>query len=181
MARFFINIGENPPGAVPPIWINRRNWDTCVEYGFFSAGQGIRYSKPLYKLNVGDRVAAYISGKGYVGVGEVLETATPIRNFKFNGIHLNELNINPDILNGVDQFNTEFVNEIPLLRKSIFQNANNNKTEVVVGINWIKTVKRENAYWEKGIKLFAKPHTCCSLENQPETIQFLNRMFSINI
>lgn len=179
MPRFFINIGENPPKAKPPIWINRRNWDACVEFGFFSAGQGLQYSNPLYKLQVGDIVAAYISGKGYVGVGEVLETATPIRNFKFNGIHLNELNINPDILNGVEKLNTEFVNEIPLLRKSIFQNANNNKTEVVVGINWIKTVNREDAIWRTG--LFANPHTCCSLENQQETIQFLNRMFAINI
>lgn len=179
MARFFINIGENPPRAKAPIWINRRNWDACVEYGFFSAGQGLQYSNPLYNLQIGDIVYAYISSKGYVGVGKVLETATPIKNFRFNGIGLNNLFINNDILNGVDQFNIEFVDEIPLLKRSIFQNANNIKTEVVVGINWIKTVKREVAHWRPG--LFATPHTCCTLENQQETIQFLNTMFAINI
>ena len=69
----FVNVGEDPPA--PPLgadWVGRRQWPACVEYGFISAGQGLRYNQPLLHLDIGDALAAFITGRGYVGVGTKL-------------------------------------------------------------------------------------------------------------
>jgi hypothetical protein len=46
----------------------------------------------------------------------------------------------------------------------------------LVRIEWIKTVPREEAYWEKG--LFAIQHTACRMRNQ-FTIERLTAHFGI--
>lgn len=47
----------------------RRQWADARRYGFVSAGGGLRWSRPLERLGVGDRVLVLVPGKGYVGSG----------------------------------------------------------------------------------------------------------------
>ena len=173
----FVNIGEDPPYANPPIWIGRRNWEACLLYNFISAGQGIRYSQPLTKLIVGDIVAAYKTGHGYVGIGRVLSEAIPIKDFKFKDYTLKDLDIDIEIINGPEIITYEEIKELRPLRKSIFQNAYNNKTEYAVQIEWIKTVDKSKKFWQRG--LFASRLTQCTLENQLGTINFLQSVFDV--
>ena len=58
-----------------------RKWNDASKYGFVSAGGGETYVGPLRNLQPGDRVWVHVSGKGYVGVGEVLAPA--VRPGKF--------------------------------------------------------------------------------------------------
>jgi hypothetical protein len=62
---WFVNAGEGP----------HRNWNDNIQYGYISAGQGEKYSRPLRHLKVGDRIFAYMKGLGYVGYGEVTNEA----------------------------------------------------------------------------------------------------------
>jgi len=50
-------------------------------------------------------------------------------------------------------------------------------TEYVVGVDWVTTVHKQNAYWETG--LFASQHTACKLRNS-FTIEKLTRYFGLD-
>lgn len=69
----FINTGEDKNSD--------RSWDHCVRYGFISAGGGARYVNAVKKFQPGDRVIAYASRHGYVGICEVIEQAVPRHEF----------------------------------------------------------------------------------------------------
>ena len=60
-------------------------WADCRKYGFISAGQGPQWARAIRGFNVGDILAAYLKGKGFVGIGQVTEKARPIREVKING------------------------------------------------------------------------------------------------
>lgn len=72
---WFMNTGdyEGPNGG--------RAWEDCRKYGFMRAGGGKRYFDAVKKLKVGDKVFAYLSGHGYVGLGEVTAEAVPFKDF----------------------------------------------------------------------------------------------------
>lgn len=59
----------------------RRAWEDCKKYGFMQAGGGKRYVDAVKKLKVGDKVFAYLSDYGYVGLGEVTAEAVPFKDF----------------------------------------------------------------------------------------------------
>lgn len=69
----FMNAGEGKDEG--------RSWDDCRNHGFMSAGGGQRYVEGVRKLRVGDRLFAYLSGHGYVGLGEVIAEAVPEDEF----------------------------------------------------------------------------------------------------
>lgn len=176
----FVNIGEDPK-RIPKnsAWMGHRQWKGCTEYGFTSAGQGIIYSGPLEKLVVGDYIAGFITGEGYVGIGKVLEESIPIKDFAFGNFKFNQLKIEQNIID--DIFVTkQTVEELPFIRKTLFRNANNNsKCEYVVSVEWLKSVERKNAYWQTNAGLYASRQTQCSLENQATTIQFIEEKFKV--
>ena len=76
-----------------------RTWEDARKYGFISAGGGSWYSGTLKRLNVGDKVFAYIPKKGYVGYGLVTDTVTQAKDVKFN-IDGRDIGF-PDLENGV--------------------------------------------------------------------------------
>ena len=121
----FVNIGEDPP-VIPfgADWVGRRQWAACIEYQFISAGQGVLYNQPLLNLEIGDTIAAFLTGRGYVGVGIVIGTAKKIKDFKFCCLRFEQLDIDPGYISG-ELVNAETVNALPLLRKTLFKNANN--------------------------------------------------------
>lgn len=56
-------------------------WEDYRKYGFISASGGNRYVSTLNNLFVGARVFAMIPKKGYLGLGEVLDTRKNINDF----------------------------------------------------------------------------------------------------
>lgn len=146
---WFVNVGDG----------EHRNWEDCVRYGFLSAGQGKNYSGPLKKLKIGDKVFAYMKQNGYVGYGIVNKEAVPVRDFYVDGEGKNLL-------------------ELPLNQMGIADNKDDDDlSEWLVGVNWIKTFKRNEPKWMKD--LFANQNIVCKLRNQP-TVEFLVREFMLN-
>lgn len=144
---YFVNIGE---GA-------HRNWEDCMRYGFLSAGQGIRYSKHMKRLKVGDKVLAYLKGKGYVGFGEITSTAVMVKDFRL-----------PD--------DTMLLSK-ELKQPNIKENQDNPElSDWAVGVQWFKTLDRKNAVTRPGI--FANQNVVCKLRDQ-STIDFLASYYPI--
>lgn len=144
---YFINIGDG----------KHRSWEDCKQYNFLSAGQGSKYSGPIRKLKIGDKVLAYLKGRGYVGFGEVTSTAVMAKNFRLS---------NNTLL---------FDNE--LKQPNIKENHDNPElSDWTIGVKWFKTLKREEALTKPGI--FANPNVVCKLKHQP-TIDFLSPYFEI--
>jgi hypothetical protein len=155
----FVNVGEDPPRPKPgKRRVGTRQWNACAEYGFISAGQGKKYNRPLLNLKLNDIIAGYITGHGYVGLGVVAEEAVRIKDFLYNGKSLSGL---------------------PYIKESLFENADNEKSEFVVRIKWLKTVDKKDAYWEKNAGLFAYRGIESTLKEQPKTILFLEKCFDV--
>jgi hypothetical protein len=137
-----------------------RSWEDATTYGFISGGGGKWYSQTLSLLFPGARVFVNIPKHGYVGVGTVTETARPISEFT---VHLNGSEI--PIL------------EAPLQAPEIGATKDDpDKREVLVRVEWLKTVPQSDAYWEKG--LFAVQHTACRLRNR-FTLERLTQHFGL--
>jgi len=148
---YYLNVGKGP----------HRCWSDCRTYGFLSAGQGKRWRDQIQGLNVGDLVAAFVTKAGYVGVGRITVAALPINEFKINGLPLNS--------------NT-------LACPNIYENSNDlEKSEYVVGVEWIKTVAEEDAYFRRHAGLFAPQRVRASLSNQQTTLSFIEESFGINL
>ena len=67
---WFFNIGENRQGT-------GYNWEDSYQYSFICAGGAKRYRSIMEKFEPGQIIYAYVSGSGYVGVGEILKKADP--------------------------------------------------------------------------------------------------------
>lgn len=70
---WFMNVGEDETGG--------RSWEDCRRYGFLSSGGTEQHQQHARALRVGDKVFAYLSSHGYVGVGEVTADAVPQKDF----------------------------------------------------------------------------------------------------
>ena len=124
-------------------------WEDSVKFGFISAGGGRWYSRSLNQLFPGARIFAMIPGKGYLGVGKVIEPSTAIRNFMVTDTKGEEISIL----------------EEPLRCEGIKANPDDpEKTEYLVRIEWIKTVAEEKAYWVKGMR--ANQHSAFKLKSE---------------
>ncbi len=138
-----------------------RNWDDCQKYGFISGGQGKWYSQTLKLLFPGARVFVNIPKMGYVGVGIVKNTAVAVKDFK---ILLNEQEVS--------------ILSAPIVAPEMDKNADDpDLSEYLVRIEWIKTVPKTEAYWEKG--LFAIQHTACRMTSS-FTIERLSQHFVLD-
>ncbi|MDD2411517.1 MAG: GIY-YIG nuclease family protein [Bacteroidales bacterium] len=137
-----------------------RCWEDCTKYGFLSAGQDKKWSDPIRTLNQGDIVVAYLKNNGYVGIGRVIEKAVPVNSFNIDNKSLREFDL-----------------KIP----NIFENSDNEKSEFLVKIEWICAVEKSEAKWKKNSKLFTTQLIKASLDNQFQTIDFIQKEFGINI
>ena len=132
-----------------------RHWQHCATFGYLAAGGGLRWSGALKKLNSGDEVLAYQSGKGYVGYGTVIETARPIHQFALaDGRTLAEA----------------------LNQSNYNDGRSEDEWEYAVGIRWHKQVELSAARTFKGA--FASTWVVCKLSD-PETVRFLKKEFQI--
>src|SRR3990172_3517445 len=146
---WFVNVGES----------QHRNWDDNVRYGFLSAGQGTWFSRALKRLNVGNKIFAYMKGLGYVGYGEVTKEAVMIKDFV------------------VEKEGKPLLN-LPLKASNASENSDNpDLSEWVIGVKWIRTSPRNEAKTFKGA--FAIQLIACRMR-QSETVDFLEREFGIS-
>jgi hypothetical protein len=135
---FYVSVGEGP----------HRSWEDFRRFGFVSGGGGQWYSRTLDALKPGHRVFACIPGTGYVGVGTVKDTSRPVREFM------------------VPQDGAEIpILQAPLDAKGMGEYAADpERAEHLVRVEWLKTLPKENAIWEKG--MFANQNTACALRNR---------------
>jgi uncharacterized protein len=148
---YYYNVGEGP----------HRSWDDYVQFGFISAGQGIRWRDAMLGFNPGDVFAAYLKRHGFVGIGRIKTSAQMIR----------------DVL-----IRDKPVLDLKLQCKNMSDNCNSQDlSEYVCLVEWFKTVPREEAKWRSSPKLYTTTHVRASLDGQPETLLFLENEFSIEI
>jgi hypothetical protein len=141
---------------------HQRNWDDCKKYGFLSTGHREVFIKQIHSFNEGDVVIAYVSRKGYVGVGVITERAVAAKDFRLKGKNLPELDL--------------------IAKKKMVTNINTPKrSEHLVKVNWKATCETKDAKWIKKGKLFTPRMAKASMQNQEQTIDFISNAFNINI
>lgn len=135
-----------------------RCWEDCHQYGFLAAGQHPKWSDPLRTLEEGDVIVAYLAKHGYVGVGKVTQKAVRVNDFRIENKSLRDF---------------------PILIPNIFENSDNANSEFLVKIEWIKSFDKAHAKWKPKSGLFTTQLIKASLDNQPKTLQFLEKEFDI--
>lgn len=146
---YYYNVGEG----------DNRNWDDYKKYGFISAGQGVSWRDAMLGFNEGDVIAAYLKGKGYVGIGKLTSRAMPIREVLIKGRHLLSYEMKC---------------------KGMQSNVNSDDLcEYVATVDWIKAVERKDAVWRAKSGIYTTQHVRASLANQQNTVDFLEQEFGI--
>jgi hypothetical protein len=148
---YYFNVGEG----------TYRSWVDCRKYGFLSAGHGKIWGEQARGLRVGDVVVAYLSRKGYVGVGVVIESAVMAKDFRVNGKRLDELD---------------------LVCKRMLENADDpENAEYPVRVEWKVSCSASEAKWTRTKGLFTARMARASLQNQPKTLDFVSSAFNIDL
>lgn len=146
---YYYNVGEG----------SHRNWDDYKQFGFISAGQGVRWRDAMLGFQPGDVIAAYIKRHGFVGIGQIKEQARPIRDVVIKGKSLLRY---------------------PLHCRRMDDNVESDELcEYVCTVDWKRTVERVDAKWRVLSGLYTTTHVRASLDGQPATIEFLDREFSV--
>lgn len=148
---WLFNVGENNQHV--------GSWEVCRKYGFLSAGGGSQYQDDAKKLSVGDPVYAYVTKVGYVGFGEVLEEAVPIREFAIGSEK------RPLLSAGVLP---EYVQ-----RKLESDSDHPTNSDWVVRVRWHKTYSKQDAV----AGIWASPKTVCQLTNR-KNLDLLRERFA---
>ena len=119
-----------------------RTWDDARKYGFISAGGGSWYSNTLKKLEIGDKIFAYIPKKGYAGYGIVKEKVKQAKDIHFY-VDGNQIAFS-DMENGSDY---------------LYKSDEPENAEYVVKVQWLHTVDEDDAVRESGF--FANQLSAC--------------------
>jgi hypothetical protein len=130
---FYASFGQGP----------HRAWADGLKYGFLSAGGGSWYSKTLQLLSPGDRIWVKIPGRGFVGVGRVLESAQSVNDFNV----LTSTGERPCL---------EVIQTADYLRTMA---ADQDMAEYFVRVKWLDAVSEEQAFNEVG--LFGNQNSVC--------------------
>jgi len=152
---FYVSFGENE---------KERMWEDAVKYGFISAGGGSWYTKTLNILEVGGRVWANVPSVGYVGVGIVEDNPLKVDKFKIT---------QPD---GTEKL----LSENDLKGRGIFRDKDDEeKSEYLVKVKWLKTVPLRNAIKEIGF--FGNQNTVCkpTTKKWQHTVERLKSRFGV--
>lgn len=141
-----------------------RSWDDAVRYGYISGGGGSWYSRTLRQLNPGDRVWVNIPGRGYVGVGRVLEAVQPVSDFRVSTDTGERLAM--DVLRHGEQYKAAA--------------DDSELSEYFVRIEWLHTVPAAKAFNELG--LFGNQNTVCqpTTPKWRHTVERLKSVFNVD-
>lgn len=148
---YYYNVGEGP----------HRQWEDYVNFGFISAGQGLRWRDSIRGFNAGDVFVAYLKRHGFVGVGRIQSSAKMIRDIIVGGKSLLSLPMKcPNMADHCD--------DVEL-------------SEYVCLVDWLKTVPRADAKWRSTPKLYTTTHVRASLDGQPGTLAFVEHAFGVRL
>ena len=136
---FYVNFG--PPDT--------RDWEDARKYGFVSGGGAKWFSQTLSQLSPGARVFVNVPSHGYVGVGKVVGTMVPMKDFT---VELNDKELP--------------ITKAPLKSAKMGKgdHSDSDKAEYMVRVQWLKTLPLEQAYWEKG--MYGNQNTVTKLRNK---------------
>ncbi len=152
---FYVSFGDGERSG------DRRDWQDAVRYGFISAGGRRWFSRTLEQLFVDARVFVLIPKRGYVGVGVVTETAQRVSDFKVE----------------VDGRQIPIL-DAPIHAPNMGVGAEDpDRSEYVVRVRWVKTVPRDQAYWEP--HMFANQNSATKMRHQ-FTIEKLIEHFELD-
>jgi len=148
---YYYNIGE----------CENRNWDDYKTFDFISAGGGAKWRDGILGFQPGDVFAAYLKGRGFVGIGKILKRAVPVHDFRVDGKGL----LTQD-----------------LVCKEMGQHLKDlDLCEYVCSVKWLRKCERTEAKWKSNGGIYTTTHIRASLDNQPKTIEFLNEQFAIDL
>lgn len=147
---YYYNVGEGI----------HRNWDDYVTFNYISAGAGRRWRDAMNGFRPGDVFAAYLKGRGFVGIGRILTKALMARDVIIDGKSLLSL---------------------PLSVNLAEHAADPERTEYVCCVKWIKAVPRNQAKRRSTPKLYTTTHIRASLDGQPSTVSFLEEAFGVKV
>jgi hypothetical protein len=147
---YYYNVGEG----------ETRSWKDFVKFGFISAGGNSRFRDAMLSFKEGDVFAAYIKGYGFAGIGEIIQTAKPIKEVIIDG---------------------EFLLKKDMVSKGMSANQDDlEKCEYVALVEWLKVVdNKDKAHWKAKNGLFTTRLVKASLDNQQKTIEFLKEAFDM--
>jgi len=150
---YYFNIGDD--GS------SHRCWEDCLKYSFICAGQALRFKKAMLGFEKGDVFAAYLSGKGYIGIGRITHKAQRIRDVRIKNTHLLQLNLKST---GLDR-----------------QSDHEENSEYVALVEWIVPLNINEAKWKRKSEIFSTQLVRASLDAQPKTVEYLQEEFSVNL
>lgn len=146
---WFMNTGEDRFG--------HRSWEDCRKYAFMSSGGSEKYQGYVRSLKVGDRVFAYLTGHGYVGLCEVIKEAVPEMEFKPLG-------------------QSKLLKDLPRMADGAkHPNLDPGGCEYYAAVKWIKALDRKDAVLRQR---FRRP--TAQVIKQPELVEELLRAFGIS-
>jgi uncharacterized protein len=148
---YYYNVGEGP----------HRDWDDYKQFGFISAGQGVRWRDAMLGFQPGDVIAAYLKNHGYVGIGQINKAAMPIREAAIAGKPL--------------------LKHALRCRKMADNIDSDDRCEYVCFVKWKRAVDRSDAKWISRSGLYTTTHVRASLDAQPSTIKFLESKFDVKL
>ena len=110
-----------------------KSWPDALKYGFLSANLG-GTGKYLQNIQEGDIVYCHIAGCGFVGIGECIATAVPMKEFTVD----------------VDGHTTPVI-DAPWLEQGYKAKLDIDR-EIFIRVEWKSFVEDQNdGYWEKGM------------------------------
>ncbi len=124
---------KNTKGQEFTVGYAGRSWKDALKYGFLSAnisGSG----RSIYNVQAGDTIYCHIAGSGFVGIGECISTAVPMKDFTVT----------------IDDVQTPIL-QAPWVSEDSKNKLDQNK-EVFIGVKWKKFANdADDGYWEKGM------------------------------
>ena len=138
-----------------------RSWEDATRFGFISAGGGPFYSGTLQMLSPGDRIWVNIPGKGYVGVGRVVEKRHPLSEFAVDTPEGRRPAL--DVVADAERFQANV--------------HDSDKAEYAVRVVWLDKKPEAEAFSEVG--LFGNQNTVCrpTVAKWPHTTERLKTAF----
>ena len=110
-----------------------RSWPDALKYGFLSANEGSS-GRYLYNVQIGDTIYCHITGNGFVGIGECVSTAVPMKDYMVN-------------VNGSEVS----IDKAPWQDETAKSKLDRVK-ELFIGVRWKKYVQdQSDGFWEKGL------------------------------
>ena len=136
-------------------------WEDGRRFGFVAADGGVWYTRTLSTLSPGARVFVCIPKSGYVGVGKVIESVKAAKDF--------QVEVDGKMVSIYDA-----PIEGHYAPKAI---DDPDRAAYFVRVEWIKTVPKSQAYWEKG--MYANQNTVTKMRSR-FTLERLMQHFALD-